>query len=512
METPLHRRRLAMIERPRGTNDWGPEDMAKRRFVESRFVQLAESFGFREVSTPTFESLDLFTAKSGPGIVRELYTFKDQGGRDLALRPEFTAPLLRFYVAELRSRQKPLKLYKMGNVFRYEEPQKGRYREFSQLNVEILGGSALPSDAEVLALAIGTMRAIGLKQVKARIGNIGILRSLLPFGPADQALVLHSLDKRNFEMLDSELGRLGRPELAEPLRKSVGLAGNASILAEAKKILAGAAPEGFEYLRSLGDLLTAYGIPPTDYDFDMGVVRGLDYYTGMVFEIDSPNLGSEKQVGGGGDDRTRTGPRCVRHPGRRWDAGAGGQGRHETPGGRPPGRHRLSRPRADEKPRLRKHRRSEDRGARGREGGAGRVRRPPGHEDRDPVRRSPRRTRRGDPRGVSRGVWPPSRALSQALPSGRRGVFVAEPEALFVGTFVMVLILLIFLVASLRTVREGEFMAVFRLGRAWTILGPGLGVVIPLIDRTVRVDVPVGMASLGVARDIRRAGETPLSQ
>jgi histidyl-tRNA synthetase len=144
------------------------------------------------------------------------------------------------------------------------------------------------------------MRAIGLKQVKARIGNIGILRSLLPFGPADQALVLHSLDKRNFEMLDRELRRLGRPELAEPLRKSVGLAGNASILAEAKKVLAGAAPEGFEYLRSLGDLLTAYGIPPTDYDFDMGVVRGLDYYTGMVFEIDSPNLGSEKQVGGGG--------------------------------------------------------------------------------------------------------------------------------------------------------------------------------------------------------------------
>jgi hypothetical protein len=89
---------------------------------------------------------------------------------------------------------------------------------------------------------------------------------------------------------------------------------------------------------------------------------------------------------------------------------------------------------------------------------------------------------------------------------------MAEPEALFVGAFVFLLILLIFLFASLRTVREGEFMAVFRLGRAWTILGPGLGVVIPLIDRTVRVDVPVGMASFGVTRDIRRAGETPSSQ
>jgi len=274
--------------------------MAKRRFVESRFVQLAESFGFREVSTPTFESLDLFTAKSGPGIVRELYAFKDQGGRDLALRPEFTASVLRFYVSELRSRPKPLKLYSTGNVFRYEEPQKGRYREFFQLNAEIIGGAALPSDAEVLALAIGTMRAIGLKQVKARIGNIGILRGFLPFEPEDQPVILHSLDKRNFEMLDAELARLGRSDLGATLRKLVGLSGGVSVLDEAAKVLTGAKKEGFEYLRRLAGLLTAYGVAPSDYAFDMGVVRGLDYYTGMVFEIDSPNLGAEKQVGGGG--------------------------------------------------------------------------------------------------------------------------------------------------------------------------------------------------------------------
>ena len=289
-----------MFERPRGTNDWGPEDMAKRRFVESRFVQLAESFGFREVSTPTFESLDLFTAKSGPAIVRELYAFKDQGGRDLALRPEFTASILRFYVSDLRSRPKPIKVYTTGNVFRYEEPQKGRYREFFQLNAEIIGGATLPSDADVLALAIGTMRAIGLKQVKARIGNIGILRGYLPFEPADQAVVLHSLDKRNFAMLDAELARLGRKDLGEPLRKVVGLSGGVEILEQAEKLLGRAGKEGLEYLRQLAGLLAANGVGSSDYAFDMGVVRGLDYYTGMVFEIDSPNLGAEKQVGGGG--------------------------------------------------------------------------------------------------------------------------------------------------------------------------------------------------------------------
>src|SRR5256886_9283277 len=151
-----------MFERPRGTNDWGPEDMAKRRFVESRFIQLAESFGFREVSTPTFESLELFTAKSGPAIVRELYAFKDQGGRDLALRPEFTASILRFYVSDLRSRPKPLKLYSTGNVFRYEEPQKGRYREFSQVNAEIIGGGPFPPAAQAPPLPFATRRACGL--------------------------------------------------------------------------------------------------------------------------------------------------------------------------------------------------------------------------------------------------------------------------------------------------------------------------------------------------------------
>src|SRR2546427_13193228 len=102
-------RGVSVFERPRGTNDWGPEDMAKRRFVESRFVQLPESFGFREVSTPTFASLDLFTAKSGPAIVPELYAFKDQSARVLALHPAFTASILRYYGSDVRIRPTPIK-------------------------------------------------------------------------------------------------------------------------------------------------------------------------------------------------------------------------------------------------------------------------------------------------------------------------------------------------------------------------------------------------------------------
>ncbi len=274
--------------------------MAKRRLVESRFVRLAESFGFREIQTPLFESLELFTAKSGPGIVQELYEFKDKGGRAIALRPEFTASIVRFYISDLRSQPKPVKVYCHGPAFRYEEPQKGRYREFEQLDAEVIGGTSLASDAEVLALAIGAMRAIGLTQVKARIGHIGMLRAYLPFGPEDQAKVLHALDKKNFPMLEEELQRLEHPELADPLKRLIALRGGASVLEAAQAILGGQGGEAFTYLRRLAEHLTAYGIAAADYEFDMGVVRGLDYYTGMVFELDSPNLGAEKQVGGGG--------------------------------------------------------------------------------------------------------------------------------------------------------------------------------------------------------------------
>ena len=289
-----------MFERPRGTNDWKPEDMARRRFVESAFVRVAEAFGFREIQTPIFESLDLFTAKSGPGVVEELYAFKDKGGRDVALRPEFTASILRFYVAELRSLPKPVKVYCYGPAFRYEEPQKGRYREFEQVDIEIIGGATLFSDAETLAIAVGTMRAIGLKNIKARIGHIGMLRAYLPFGPADQAKVLHALDKKNFAQLDEELARLQQPDLADPLKRLVALHGDAAVLDQARDILGGKGAEAFEYLRRLAEQLASYGITTSEYEFDMGVVRGLDYYTGMVFELDSPNLGAEKQVGGGG--------------------------------------------------------------------------------------------------------------------------------------------------------------------------------------------------------------------
>ena len=287
-----------MFERPRGTRDFNPTQAASHRFVERAFRQTAETFGFREVLTPTFENVELFKARSGPGILEEMFTFKDKGGREMALRPEFTASIIRFYNNELRSEPKPLKVFTLGNCFRYEEPQMGRYREFWQWNCEIIGAPSLESDSDVIALADAGLKRVGLKRTELRIGHIGMLRKFLAFPQQDQAILLHLLDKKRFTDLKTELARLESEQFFDVVSSVAQLKGGPEVLDRAQELLGDAAKESVEYLRMLGGQLALYGIK--DFAYDLGVVRGLDYYSGMVFEIDSPNLGAEKQVGGGG--------------------------------------------------------------------------------------------------------------------------------------------------------------------------------------------------------------------
>ena len=119
-----------MIPRPKGTRDFSVETMDRRNYVERLFRDVCRQYGFGEIRTPTFERTELFTARSGPEVVKDMYAFKDKAGREIALRPEVTASVFRYFVSEMRNAPKPLKWYYMANCFRYEEPQKGRYREF----------------------------------------------------------------------------------------------------------------------------------------------------------------------------------------------------------------------------------------------------------------------------------------------------------------------------------------------------------------------------------------------
>ena len=284
-----------MLQRPRGTRDFLPDEMEARAEIEGRMREAARRFGYRQVRTPAFEELELFTLRSGPGIVNEMYAFEDKGGRELALRPELTAPVLRLYVNEARVLPKPLRWFYVDDCFRYERPQKGRYRQFWQFGAELIGVDSAGADAEVILLADAALRAAGV-EYELKVGHLALLRSLLAdLDEATRRTIMGHLDKRNFDLLEEFFKAQGRPELGEKLMDALVALLDARTLDEAFAIT-GPLPEETR-LRELVALLDAAGLA---YSLNFGIVRGLDYYTGMVFEGFAANLGAENQIVGGG--------------------------------------------------------------------------------------------------------------------------------------------------------------------------------------------------------------------
>ncbi|MFA5863012.1 MAG: HisS family protein, partial [Candidatus Thermoplasmatota archaeon] len=213
------------FDRPRGTRDFRPEEMQKRRWLEGVFREAFRCFGYREIATPTFESTDLFAAKSGPNVVNEIYTFKDKGDRDICLRPELTAPVIRFYVNELTHEPKPLKLFYYGSCFRYEEPQEGRYREFWQFGLELIGPSGPQADAEVISVAVAALKAAGLRNFVLHVGHIGVLRALMGAfeAPAEKKAEIYRRIDKDDATLPDLLDELGvRPQLAGAIVQIAG--------------------------------------------------------------------------------------------------------------------------------------------------------------------------------------------------------------------------------------------------------------------------------------------------
>jgi histidyl-tRNA synthetase len=290
-----------MFQVPRGTRDFTPDEMQKRRYLEHNMAATFTSFGYGEIQTPTFENLELFTAKSGESIINELYAFNDKGGRALALRPELTAPVIRCYVERLQMEPKPLKLFYFGNCYRYDRPQKGRYREFQQAGCEIIGTDTGEATAELLALAYTLLKNTGLKNIRLNIGNLTIISAIfkkLHLLNDDQKILLPLIDKSQFddlkialrdcnvteEMIDAFLEVLQTSDI-DKIRSFI------TDDTDAKTELTA--------METILDLLkNAFHI--TDYEIKLSIVRGLDYYKGLVFEIDAPVLGAEKQLCGGG--------------------------------------------------------------------------------------------------------------------------------------------------------------------------------------------------------------------
>lgn len=286
------------FQRPRGTRDFLPDEMAKRRYIENRLRDVAIRWGYGEIKTPTFEHIELFTIKSGEGILGEIYNFRDKGDREIALRPELTAPVIRMYVEGLQKSPKPLKFYYFDNCFRYERPQKGRFREFFQFGVEIIGSARPEAEAEVIALAVEMLNSTGVKG-DLHVGHLGIVRSLLKdIQPEHQSKIMRLVDKKDDKGLDEFLDEINAPdEMRGKLFRLIGLRG-INAMHEARELVGDI--EAISQFESLLGLLDIYGL---EYQVDMGIARGLDYYTGMVFEIYCEGLGAQNQVCGGGSYR-----------------------------------------------------------------------------------------------------------------------------------------------------------------------------------------------------------------
>lgn len=289
--------------RPRGTRDLFDNEARRLRWVERRIRETFESFGYSEIITPTLEKLELITAKSGEEIVEHLYDFKDKAGRKYALRPELTAPVMRAYVNSLQKAPKPVKLYYISNCFRYERPQSGRYREFWQAGVELIGSPTPEGEAEILAISNALLDNLGLKDFAIYIGHIGVLRKLLTkMGITEQSSMLGMIDREEYEELDErliacEVDRKSR----ELLFKIMGLSGGRDVLERVGELLEDEEIEGeMERFEETLDFAEELGV---GYSVDMGIARGLDYYTGMVFEIYAKKLGAENQICGGGSYR-----------------------------------------------------------------------------------------------------------------------------------------------------------------------------------------------------------------
>ena len=269
-----------MFQRLRGFRDVYPEEMRARREVFNKIFSVAISFGFHEIDAPSMELLDLFRIKSGEEIVKQTFSFVDKGGREITLIPELTPTVARMLVAK-KNIFKPVKWFSFPKMWRYEEPQSGRLREFYQFNADIFGSEKIYADAEVMALAMEILDSLGLsgKYVMKVSDRILMEEILEDMGVQDMERAFRIIDKKDKmnegEFIDA-LRNVVPEENVDSLLEILNLKGDFE-----KVLNRFEETERVRKLIQLSDLLRDYGKRAI---FDFSVVRGLAYYTGIVFE------------------------------------------------------------------------------------------------------------------------------------------------------------------------------------------------------------------------------------
>jgi histidyl-tRNA synthetase len=284
----------------RGMRDLLPEEAATLNHVIAKARETAALYGYKEVITPVVEPYELLAAKAGEEIRQRMFIFKDLGDRTVALRPEFTASIARLATTTLKNEPKPLRTFSVGSVYRYDEPQRGRYREFWQSDFEVIGSSKPEADAEITLLTNSLMKATGLRNYAFKIGHIGVIRGILSQENVDDKLqnaILQRMDKKEydeaFSLITSEKCRETLQELVQ-LKSSSPFKTVEKMKAHVKDYAEAEAAVG--NLQEILKLVTESGCPIETVEPGFG--RGLEYYTGMIFEVYIPEL--DIALGGGG--------------------------------------------------------------------------------------------------------------------------------------------------------------------------------------------------------------------
>ncbi len=287
---------------PRGIRDIEPEDYAIQTRIQREFEEVVRLFNFRMMEPAPIEHLSVLRAKSGEDVDREIYAFKDKGGRDIGLRFDLTVGMTR-YVCSRRDLRPPVKLASLAGAWRYDEPQHARYRWFRQWDLEIFGPPSLNADAEVIESTFRLFERLGLVDITVSVGDRGAVQQFVNrvLGIEEEGRVtemmraLDKVQKRTLPELKAEYAQKGfRPGDIERLFEFGRIAG------PPRKVISKLDEQKVDTssLAELGDALKQRGVGAVE--FNMGVVRGIDYYTGVVFEVvdnKSPDLGS---LAGGG--------------------------------------------------------------------------------------------------------------------------------------------------------------------------------------------------------------------
>ena len=282
------------IQAPRGTQDVLPDDGRARLELIRAAERILGRAGYGPVETPAFEATELFERGVGETtdvVEKEMFTFEDQGSRSITLRPEGTAPVCRAYVEHgMHKWPQPVKLWYAGPFFRYEAPQAGRYRQFTQVGLEALGSDDPSLDAESVLLLVELLEWAGARGVRVRVSSLGTAETRRAYSGE----LREHLRAREDQLSDEVRGRLDR----NPLRAfDSDHPGTRAALADAPRLLDRLSPEDAEHFASVRELLDGAGL---EYQVDGTLVRGLDYYTRTVFEVESTELGAQSALGGGG--------------------------------------------------------------------------------------------------------------------------------------------------------------------------------------------------------------------